>query len=58
MGGCGAGFADVIVALNRSDQERDVEIPAGTYVDLLLGGTSEGGAVTLGARSYAVLRAE
>lgn len=55
MGGCGSSAPDVTVAINRSDMDRSVTIPAGAYTDLFGGGAVSGGSVTLGARSYLVL---
>lgn len=57
MTGCGTGFQDVIVAINRADAERPVTLPGGTYTDLLTMMPSSGGATNLGARSVVVLRA-
>ena len=55
MGGCGESAPDVTVAINRADASRTVNIPAGSYVDLLDGGDVAGGAVTLGPRDFLVL---
>ena len=57
MVGCGDGSPDVTVALNRADAPRPVSVPAGSYVDLLDGGTFEGGSVSLPPRSFSVWRA-
>jgi glycosidase len=56
MVGCGAGFSDVTVAINRADSNRNVTIPAGSYVDLVTGETVSGGARSLGPRGWVVLR--
>ncbi len=56
MVGCGEGFADVTVALNRADDGRTVQIPAGDYVDLVSGESVTGGALALSARGWRVLR--
>jgi glycosidase len=55
--GCGAAN-DVIVAINRSDSARSVTIPAGSYTDLLDGGTVAGGSVSIPARSFLLLGTE
>jgi glycosidase len=57
LSGCGAASADVIVALNRADQDRSVTLPAGAYDDLVAGGTKNGGSVTLKPRGFLILRA-
>ncbi|MEI8258396.1 MAG: hypothetical protein WCJ30_22195, partial [Deltaproteobacteria bacterium] len=56
MTGCGTGFHDVIVAINRADASHSVNIPAGAYTDLITMTPSAGGATSLGARSFVVLR--
>lgn len=56
MTGCGTGFADVIVGINRADAAHSVTIPAGSYTDLFTMGASSGGSVGLGPRSFIVLR--
>jgi hypothetical protein len=58
MGGCGMGARDVVVAINRADAPRAVDIPAASYEDLLRDGTpaDPGGRVELPARSVRVLR--
>jgi glycosidase len=56
MGGCGADAPDVVVAINRAGSDRDVDVPAGSYVDLVAGGAHPGGSVTLAPRSYLLLR--
>ncbi|MBX3270674.1 MAG: hypothetical protein KF729_10450 [Sandaracinaceae bacterium] len=55
MGGCGGAAADVTVAINRADSARNVNLPAGTYTDLLDGGRVSGGNVSLPPRSFLVL---
>ena len=55
MGGCGSSTPDVTVAINRADSANSVDIPAGSYTDLLGGGTVSGGSVSLGPRSFLVL---
>jgi glycosidase len=54
MTGCGDGN-DVVVAVNRADSDRTVSVPAGSWTDLLDGGTVSGGSVTLSPRSFLVL---
>jgi len=56
MGGCGASAPDVVVAVNRADGELSLDIPAGSYTDLLDGGAHAGGSTTLAARSYLLLQ--
>jgi glycosidase len=56
MGGCGADFAEVVVAINRADAPRDVAIPAGDWYDEISESDVAGGAdYSLPARSYLVL---
>lgn len=55
MGGCGSSAPDVTVAINRSDAERSLSIPAGSYTDLLSGAGVSGGSVAVPARSYLIL---
>jgi glycosidase len=58
MTGCAsAGGRDVTVAINRADAPRSVTIPAGSYEDLVSGGSVGGGAIELPARGYRILRA-
>lgn len=54
----GCDQADVVVALNRDDETLEVELPTGSYTDLLAGGTVQGGTLALPPRSYRVLEAE
>lgn len=53
----GCGDDDVLVAINKADAPRSVSLPAGTYANLVEGGTVSGGATMLGARSFLVLGA-
>ncbi len=55
MGGV-RGSADVTVAINRADESRSVDIPAGSYTDLMAGAPHSGGAVDLPPRSFLILR--
>ncbi|MCK5691068.1 Beta-galactosidase C-terminal domain, partial [Myxococcota bacterium] len=55
MSGCAESSGAVLVAINRSDSERQLAIPAGSYVDLINQSTVSGGVLTLGARSFVVL---
>jgi glycosidase len=58
MTGCGsAGASDVIVALNRADGANAVTVPPGSYDDLVSGAMASGGAISLGPRSFRILRA-
>lgn len=57
MTGCGSiGATDVVIAINRADGGNTVTLPAGSYDDLVAGGTVGGGALTMAARSFRVLR--
>jgi len=58
MGACGGETHDVVIAINRGDDAATVEVPAGTYTDLMADASQAGGALTLPARSYRVLRVE
>ncbi len=57
MGGCGMTTRDVVVAINRSDSARSVDVPMGTYADLMADGAPSvmGGRVELAPRSFRVL---
>lgn len=57
MGGCGMTSHDVVVAINRGDAARMVDVPMGTYADLMADGTPAvmGGRVELAPRSFRVL---
>nr|MBK7065708.1 hypothetical protein [Deltaproteobacteria bacterium] len=58
MGGCGMAARDIVVALNRADVARSVEVPAAMYEDLMRDGAPAemGGRVELAPRSARVLR--
>jgi hypothetical protein len=57
MTGCGsAGASDVIVAINRADGANTVSVPAGSYDDLVSGAMASGGSISLGPRSFRILR--
>jgi len=58
MGSCGVDTPDILVAINKGDGARDVQVPAGTYDELLGGGTVPGGTLNLPARSVRYLRAQ
>jgi glycosidase len=53
----GCGDEDVLVAINKADAPRSVNIPAGSYSDLVAGGAVSGGSRELGARSFLILGA-
>ncbi|MGE0786008.1 MAG: alpha-amylase family glycosyl hydrolase [Sandaracinaceae bacterium] len=57
MGGCGDSAPDVVVAINRSDNPRSVNVPAGSYTDLVSGGAASGGSVSVPARGFVILGA-
>lgn len=52
--GCGEDRR-VTVAINRSDAERSVDVPAGSYRDLIAGTPVAGGSVPVPARGFLVL---
>lgn len=54
----GCDEKDIIVAINRADGAQSVDIPAGSYTDLITGGSRAGGSASLPARSFMVLEAE
>jgi len=56
MSGCADASPDVIVALNRADGAQSVDIPAGSYTDLLTNQPASGGSVSVGPRSFLVYR--
>jgi len=58
MLGCGGGSAEVTIAINRADQARDVNLPAGNYLELLGGESLSGGNTSLSPRSMLVLVTE
>jgi glycosidase len=55
MLGCGTGFDDVTVAINRADSGTTVQVPAGDYLDAVDGSTVPGGSLALGPRGWRVL---
>lgn len=55
MGGCGSAAPDVVVAINRADSPRDVQVPAGSYTDLVNESSVSGGTVNVPARGFLVL---
>jgi glycosidase len=57
MSGCGGDIPDAIVAINRADDDRSVDIPAGEWVNLLTDRPESGGRRDLGPRSYLLLGA-
>ncbi|MEE2645041.1 MAG: alpha-amylase family glycosyl hydrolase [Myxococcota bacterium] len=56
MLGCGAGSPPITVAINRADDARSVEVPAGAYDELLSETSMMGGEIELPPRSAIVLR--
>ncbi len=61
MGDCGGEprFAPITVAINRADEGRTVQIPAGNYDDLMNdGATVEGGQLDIPPRAFLVLLAQ
>jgi hypothetical protein len=55
MGGC-ESLEKVTVAINKSDSWKNVAIPAGSYEDLMQGGTVTDKTVSLAPRSFRVLK--
>ena len=55
--GCGEPSPDITVALNKTDGDVTVTLPAGAYVDVINGAEVDGGSTTLGPREFLVLRA-
>ncbi len=55
MGGCG-DTPDVTVAINRADSNRTVDVPAGSFTDVIADETFTGGSFDLDPRSFLVLR--
>jgi glycosidase len=58
MVGCGVGSPDVTVAINRANAATSVDVPVGSYLDLVEGGSMEGGSIPVPARGFRVLRRE
>ena len=58
MGGCGTAAPDVIVAINRADSPRSVNVPSGSYTDLRADSSAMGGSISIPARDYVLLRAD
>ena len=59
MGGCGVAAPDVVVGLNRSDSEREMTLPEGSWEDLLLAEPAEmtETSQSIAPRGYRVFRA-
>ena len=55
MGGCGTGFDDVVVAVNRATTARDVSVPAGNWHDEITNTDVAAGTYSLPGLSYLVL---
>jgi glycosidase len=55
--GCDEASPDIVVAINRADTARSLDIPAGAWTDLVANRAAQGGATQVGARSFLVLRA-
>ena len=53
--GCGSGYNEAVVAINRADSSRQVPIPNGSWVNGITGETVNPGAYTLNARDFLVL---
>jgi glycosidase len=56
MGGCAPDAKPVVVAVNRADSSKTVNVPTGSYTDLISDSAHSGGSVTLPARGYLLLR--
>lgn len=46
----------IVVAINRADTAKSVELPAGSYTNLITKAKQAGGKVSLGARSFLILQ--
>lgn len=57
-GGCGDAAAEIIVAINRGDGAKTVNIPQGSYVERMSGNDSSGGSVNLPPRSFMVFESK
>ena len=55
MLGCGGESPTVTIMVNRADETRDLDLPAGNYTDQLNEESLSGGRVTLAPRSMKVL---
>ena len=53
--GCGSGYNEAVVAINRADSSRSVPIPNGSWVNAITGESVSAGAYTLDARDFLVL---
>jgi hypothetical protein len=58
MGGCSPDASSIVVAVNRGDASKTVNVQAGSYTDLFAGAAHAGGSVTLPARGFMILREE
>lgn len=58
MSGCGESSPEIVVAINKTDGERGVDIPAGAYTDLMTEQATSGGRRQIPARGFLILRAE
>ncbi len=56
MSGCGMDSAPIVVAINRGDTPRTLDVGTGPFTDLITGGAVAGGSVSVPARGFAVLR--
>ncbi len=56
--GCGNASKDITIAINKSDEARNINIPAGNYMDLWTDEMSTGGNRSLSPRSVLILRNE
>jgi glycosidase len=56
MSGCGDGSPPVVVAINRGDGPRSLDVGAGPFTDLITGANVAGGSVSVPARGFLVLR--
>ena len=54
-GGCGAGFEDLTVVMNKADWRQAVPVLGGRYKDLITGDNVLGGQVFLEPRSFMIL---
>jgi glycosidase len=56
MSGCGMDSAPIVVAINRGDNPRSLDVGPGPFTDLISGANVNGGMLSVPARGYVVLR--
>lgn len=58
MTGCDGALGEIIVAINKAGNPNTVNVPGGTYTDLMTDATVNGGSVQLPGYGFVVLRAQ